>query len=98
MALNLISGNGIVDGMGNYAMYNVGYPLFVLAPVFALFGEDILIARLLNALLGGLAVVLCYAIAKEAGAGKIGRLLAAALWALYLPASVYAVYLLKENL
>lgn len=98
IALNLISGNGIVDGMGNHAMYNVGYPFFVLAPVFALFGEDIFIARLLNALLSGLAVVLCYAIAKEAGAGKIGRLLAALLWALYLPASVYAVYLLKENL
>lgn len=98
MALNLVSGNGIVDSMGNHAMYNVGYPLFILAPVFALFGEDMLIARLLNALLGGLAVALCYAIAKEAGAGKIGRLLAAVLWALYLPASVYVVYLSKENL
>lgn len=98
MALNLISGNGIVDSMGNHAMYNVGYPLFVLASVFALFGEDILVARLLNALLGGLAILLCYAVAKEAGAGKIGRLLAAAMWALYLPASVYVVYLAKENL
>ena len=26
MALNLISGQGIVDHMGNFAMYNVGYP------------------------------------------------------------------------
>lgn len=29
MALNLISGNEIKDNMGNYAMYNVGYPLFI---------------------------------------------------------------------
>ena len=98
MALNLVRGDGIVDSMGNHAMYNMGYPFFVLAPVFALFGEDILVARILNALLGGLAIMLCYATAKEAGAGQTGRLLAAAMWALYLPASVYVVYLLKENL
>lgn len=98
MALNLVHGNGIADDMGNRAMYNVGYPLFVLAPVFALFGENVLFARVANALLGGLAIVLCYAAAKEAGAGKVGRLLATALWALYLPASIFAVFLLKENL
>ena len=98
MALNLVRGNGIVDSMGNLAMYNMGYPSFVLAPVFALFGENILIARILNALLGGLAIVLCYACAKEAGAGQIGRLFAAAMWALYIPACVSVVYLLKENL
>lgn len=98
MALNLVSGNGIVDSMGNCAMYNVGYPLFVLAPVFALFGENLFVARILNALLGGVAIWLCYAVAKEAGAGKIGRLLAAGMWAVYLPSSVYTVYLLKENL
>ncbi len=98
MALNLVSGNGIVDQMGNHAMYNVGYPLFVLAPVFFLFGENLLAARLFNLALGGMAIALCYMVAKEAGAGRIGRLLAAAIWALYLPASVYGVYLLKENL
>lgn len=98
MALNLVRGNGIADDMGNRAMMNVGYPLFVLAPVFAVFGENVFIARIVNALLGGAAIALCYATAKEAGAGKLGRLLAAALWAVYLPASIYAVYLLKENL
>lgn len=98
MALNLINENEIVDSMGNHAMYNVGYPLFVIAPVFALFGEDIFVVRLLNALFGGLAIMLCYATAKEAGAGRVGRLLAAAMWALYLPASIYVVYLAKENL
>lgn len=98
MAVNLVNGSGIIDSMGNHAMYNVGYPLFVLAPAFALFSEGLIAARLLNALLGGVAIFLCYALAKEAGAGRVGRLLAAAMWALYLPASVYAVYLAKENL
>lgn len=98
MALNLVSGNGIVDSMGNYAMYNVGYPLFILAPVFFLFGEDLLVVRLVNMLLGGAAIVICYLVAKEAGAGRLGRLTAAAAWALYLPSGVYGVYLLKENL
>lgn len=98
MALNLVSGNGIVDSMGNHAMYNVGYPLFIVAPVFALFGENLFVARILNALLGAVAIGLCYAIAKEAGAGKTGQLLAAGMWALYLPSSIYTVYLLKENL
>lgn len=37
-------------------------------------------------------------VAREAGAGRVGRLLAAAIWALYLPASIYGVYLAKENL
>lgn len=98
MALNLVHGDGIVDWKGNRAMYNVGYPLFVLAPVFAVFGTDILVVRLVNAFLGGLGVALCYLVAKEAGAGRTGRLLAAVIWTVYLPASVFPVYLLKENL
>jgi 4-amino-4-deoxy-L-arabinose transferase-like glycosyltransferase len=98
MALNLVSGNGVVDNMGNHAMYNVGYPLFILAPVFFFFGENLLVARLFNMLLGGVTILLCYLVAKEAGAGRLGRLIAAAIWAIYLPANVYGVYLLKENL
>lgn len=98
MALNLINGNGIVDSMGNRAMYNVGYPLFVLAPAFALFGNDIVVVRILNALLGGLAILLCYAVARAAEVGRLGGMLAASMWALYLPANVYVVYLAKENL
>lgn len=98
MASNLVAGNGIVDNMGNHAMYNVGYPLFVLAPVFYFFGEDIFVVRVFHVLLGGVAIACCYAVVREAGAGRIGRLLAPAIWALYLPASVYTVYLYKENL
>jgi 4-amino-4-deoxy-L-arabinose transferase-like glycosyltransferase len=98
MALNLISGRGIIDHMGNYAMYNVGYSLFVLSPGFLIAGNNLFLVRILNILLGGIAIILCYGIAKESGAGKIGRVLAAAFWAFYIPANVYAVYLAKENL
>ncbi|WP_323004486.1 ArnT family glycosyltransferase [Denitromonas sp.] len=98
MAMNLINGHGIVDYKGNQAMYSVGYPLFVLAPVFSLFGENPFAARIANLLLGGLSILLCHRVAAEAGANRSGRLIAATIWALYLPASVYGVYLLKENL
>ena len=98
MALNLLAGNGIVDSMGNHAMYNVGYPLFILAPVFFLFGEDLLAVRLVNMCLGGVAIILCYLVAKEAGAGRLGRRIAALAWALYLPNGIYGMYLAKENL
>lgn len=98
MASNLVQGQGIVDFMGNRAMYNVGYPLFLLAPVFQLLGENLLPVRLLQVALGGASILLCHAIGREAGAGRLGRLLAAALWAGYLPAALYVVYLQKENL
>lgn len=98
MALNLISGPGIIDHMGNYAMYNVGYSLFVLTPSFLVAGDNLLLVRILNILLGGISIILCYGIARESGAGKTGRLLAATFLAVYIPASVYAVYLAKENL
>lgn len=98
MARNLVSGNLIEDGLGNYAMYNVGYPLFVLAPVFYIFGENLVFAQSLNIILGGATIVLCYFVAKESGAGRVGGYIAAIIWSLYVPASVYGVYLAKENL
>jgi 4-amino-4-deoxy-L-arabinose transferase-like glycosyltransferase len=98
MAFSLVHGDGVVDSYGNHAFYNVGYSLFTLAPVFYLFGENFFAARTVNALFGGLSIILCYGIAKEAGLGRFGRLFAAAMWAVYLPASVYVVYLDKENL
>ncbi len=79
MALNLVEGKGVIDGMGNHAMYNVGYPLFILGPIFYFLGENLYVARLSNMLLGGLSIGVCYLIAKEAGAGRLGRLFAAAI-------------------
>lgn len=97
MAVNLLAGNGILEN-GNRAFYNAGYPMLILAPVYYVFGESLLAARIVNILLGVISIVLCYLVAKEAGAGKIGRLLSAAIWALYLPTGIYGVYLAKENL
>jgi len=98
MALNLIAGRGIVDQAGNLAMLNMGYPTFVLAPTFALFRGSLLAAQLVNAVFGAISVALVWALAREAGAGRVGRIVAAASWALYLPSWVYAEYLAKENL
>lgn len=98
MAINLISGKEILDHLGNHAMYNVGYSLFVLAPAFYFSGENILSAQILNILLNVVSIALCYLIVKEIGGGRIARLLAAGILAIYLAASVYIVYLAKENL
>lgn len=98
MAVAMAHGRAVIDNMGNHAMYNVGYPAFILAPVYYLFGENLLVVRLMNMLCGGATIVLCYLVAAQAGAGRLGRLLAAAVWALYLPSAVYGVYLAKENL
>lgn len=97
MAVNLLAGNGILEN-GNRAFYNAGYSMFILAPLYYIFGENLLAARIANIFLGTLSIVSCYFVAKEAGAGRLGRLLAAAIWALYLPTGIYSVYLAKENL
>lgn len=97
MALNLLAGKGLVDG-GNSAFLSAGYPLFVLAPVFAVFGHHVLAALLANALLCTVSAWLIYLIAKEAGASMMGRLLSAGIFAIYLPSWIYAAYLSKENL
>lgn len=97
MAVNVLTGNGVLEH-GNRAFYNAGYSIFILAPVYFIFGESFLAARIANLLLGAISIVSCYFVAKEAGAGKVGRLLAAAIWALYFPNSIYGVYLAKENL
>lgn len=97
MAVNLLAGKGLVEG-GNSAFLSAGYPLFVLAPVFAVFGHHLLAALLANALLCTLSAWLIYLIAKEAGAGRVGRLLSVGMYAIYLPSWIYAAYLAKENL
>jgi hypothetical protein len=98
MAQSLVAGQGIIDIAGNRAMYNVGYPLFVLAPLYAVIGDDPLAPRIVHCLLGIATVFLCWGLAREAGAALVGRLFTAVFVAAYLPLSVYAVYLFKENL
>lgn len=98
MAANFLDGRGVVDQYGNRAMFNAGYPLLVLAPVFAIFGDSLLAARLCNAALGVLTVALVWAVGRKAGWSRRDASVGAWMAALYLPASVYGVYLLKENL
>jgi len=98
MALNIVSGNGVLDHSGNHAYYNAGYPMFVLAPVFYAFGENLFAARLANLVLGLVAIVLCYLVSREAGAGRTGAILGAGVWTLYLPSGLYTMYLYKEHL
>lgn len=98
MAINLLRGEGLVDFMGNRAMYNAGYPLFVLVPLYWLFGSSLLVVQACQALLGGLSIGMVYWVGREAGVGSLGRLLAAAGWALYVPALLLPEAMLKESL
>lgn len=98
MAVSLLAGTGLVDGDGNFAFMSAGYPLFVLAPVFAVFGHNLVAAQLANALLGTVSAWLIYLIMIEVGAGKPGRLIGVVIFAVYLPSWIYAEYLAKENL
>jgi hypothetical protein len=88
MAINLLSGRGLTDGE-SFAMLSAGYPLFVLVPIFAVFGDNLLAAQLGNALLGVLTTWLIYLIAREVGAGRIGRLVGPLIFAFYLPSWIY---------
>jgi len=98
MARSLVDGEGIRDNMGNAAMYNVGYPVAVLSPVILAFGEKLWVARSVHALLGGLSVALCYALARELGAQQRTARIAGLLWAVYIPSVAYSTYLYKEHL
>ncbi len=98
MALSLVTHGQIIDFAGNKAMYNVGYPLLVLAPIYWLVGQVDIFVRIANAVLGASSVALIYLVAKESGIGNLGRLFAAFAWAIYLPSIAYSVYLFKENL
>jgi 4-amino-4-deoxy-L-arabinose transferase-like glycosyltransferase len=98
MARNFVTGKGLIDSAGNYAMYNVGYPLFIVSPVILVFGDSLTAIRIANALLGVCSILMCYSVARAAGASKLGRLLAALVFSVYLPTCLYSVYVFKENL
>lgn len=98
MAENYLAGRGLVDSLGNLAFYNAGYPLFILIPVAHIFDDLVIGARFANVALGLGVVALCYLIARTIGLGVWGRLSAAAIYAVYLPAGVYSVYVAKEGL
>lgn len=98
MARTLLSGSGMRDHDANRAFFSMGYPFFVLAPVYWLTDGSIFAAKLANCVLGTFSVFLCWLLLRVAGQGALVRLLAAGLYAIYLPTLVYATYLFKEHL
>src|SRR5262245_22428188 len=73
-----------------------GFPFF-LAAVYALAGVSYPLATVLFCLLGALACVLCYGLARELAGEDLARL-AAVLHAVYLGHAYFAVSFLSENL
>jgi hypothetical protein len=98
MARNLLAGKVMADDFGSAAFLSGGYPLFVLAPIYAIFGHSFLAAQLANAVLGAASTALVYLLLREARAGVLARVGGALLFALYVPSWVYGEYLAKENL
>ncbi|HEU4393581.1 MAG TPA: glycosyltransferase family 39 protein [Solirubrobacterales bacterium] len=84
-----------VDG-GPSALRAPGYP-YLLAAVYAVSGDRIAVGRLLNAILGALAVGLVYLIAKRIWGRRVG-LLAALLTAVFPPLVLLSRDLLSESL
>lgn len=98
MARNLVAGKIMADDFGSAAFLSGGYPLFIIAPVYAIFGHNVLLAQFANALLGAVSTALVYLLLREARVGMLARLGGPLLFALYVPSWVYAEYLAKENL
>lgn len=98
MASNLLAGHVMTDNFGNVAFYSGGYPLFFLAPIYALFGHHLLAAQLGNAVLGALTTYLIYLLLRETKASVFARIIGPLMFALYVPSWLYCEYLAKENL
>jgi 4-amino-4-deoxy-L-arabinose transferase-like glycosyltransferase len=98
MARNIVQGKTIRDSLGFYAMYNIGYPLFVLAPTLAVFGESLLAINTVNILFSITVIPLCWALARQISSRQDAGFLAALMATFYLPFGVYSGYVLKENL
>lgn len=102
MARGLAERGVLVDNFGQHAFYSAGYPL-LLAPFFAVLGSGVWVALAVNMGLTAVSIWLIYRLAVElsevAGAGDFrAGLLAAAVFALWLPAVWNAGVVAKENL
>lgn len=98
MARKLLAGKVMTDSFGNAAFYSGGYPLFFLAPIYALFGHSVLAAQFGNAVLGAVSTYLVYLLLRETKAGAVARVAGPLMFALYVPSWLYCEYLAKENL
>ena len=85
----LLQGRGYLWHNGEpTAYFPPGYPL-LLAAVYGVFGDSLVVAKLLNVVLGTLTCLLAYAIGRHAYGESVG-LLAAALFAVF-PGDIYGV-------
>jgi 4-amino-4-deoxy-L-arabinose transferase-like glycosyltransferase len=98
IAQNIAAGRGLVDDTGaQTAFFNLGYPMFLAAPL-KIFGAKIAVVKTLNVLLGIGSTALVYISARQLFGSRTVAAISAVLFATYLEAVIYTTYVAKENL
>ncbi|MBT2188126.1 hypothetical protein [Sphingobium nicotianae] len=97
MATNLAEHGILLDHFDQHIFYSAGYPL-LLAPVFALSGASFRVAFAVNMLLCAATICLIHRLTVRLSGSNPAGLLAAAAFAVWLPAIWNASMLAKENL
>ena len=97
MARNLYAGVGLVDNYGGLAFFNSGYP-FLIYGLFCLFGDNLSVILIANALLGTVSILLIYVIGWQFFGSRPIAFISATCWALYFPNLIYTTFVAKENL
>ncbi|QNA83645.1 glycosyltransferase family 39 protein [Sphingomonas sp. So64.6b] len=97
MARTLLAPGPMRDTYGNAAFYSPGYP-FAMALAFAIGGVKLGAALALNLALGAISTLLVYLLARRATADGLVALIAAASYAVLIPAVAGSAFLLRENL
>lgn len=97
MAKALLDTGVLTDNFGQHVFYSAGYPL-VLAPAFALAGPGLGTVLAVNCLLAVAAILLLHRLVLALGGSRGAALLAALVYAAWLPAVWNATLPAKENL
>jgi 4-amino-4-deoxy-L-arabinose transferase-like glycosyltransferase len=97
MARGLAERGELLDMYGQHAFFSAGYPL-LLAPFFTLLGSTVPVALVVNLLLGVVSTALIYRLTLILSGNRRAGLLAALVYALWVPGIWNATMLAKENL
>ena len=97
MARTLVAPGAMRDTFGNAAFYSPGYP-FALAFAFSIGGAKLGAALALNLALGLASLLLTYVLARRATGDSVLALIAAAGFAVLIPAVAGSAFVLRENL
>jgi 4-amino-4-deoxy-L-arabinose transferase-like glycosyltransferase len=97
MAQGLAERGELLDIYGQHAFYSAGYPL-VLGAFFGLLGSSVPVALAVNLLLCVVSIVLIYRLSLALSDNHLAGLLAALIYALWIPGIWNATALAKENL